>query len=48
MNKANFKLPAGGLVASGFFWAMAYSVISITITLFNKAVLSSFGARGSR
>lgn len=42
-SKKEVKVPAGGLMANGFFWAMNYSVISIAITLFNKAVLSSYG-----
>lgn len=38
------KAPAkSGGAFSGFFWAASYAVISIAITLFNKAVLSSYG-----
>jgi len=40
--KTEMKL-SNGWVGSGLFWAISYSVISITITLFNKAVLSSYG-----
>ena len=32
---------------AGTFWATAYSVVSIAITLFNKAVLTSYGFKSS-
>ena len=34
---------SGKLSGSGLAWAVAYGVISVVITLFNKAVLTSYG-----